>query len=103
MDLESLRLVLKGTNMEAELAPHSGDVINVFCNKDGEHIGTVIAIELDENSGRKIIIPQALRWLEQVVREHLQTVGDHAKEKEQELSGFVLMEESATHVARPQY
>lgn len=70
MDFESMRQMLQSNDMEEVLAPQSADIFNIFCQKDGEHINTIQAIEDENESGRRYISPQAHRLLERAVSSH---------------------------------
>lgn len=78
MDFESMRQLLKSNEMEEVPAPQSTDIFNIFCQKDGEYINTIQAIEDDNDSGRRIISPEAHRLLKRAVNSHrLQHQPDH--------------------------
>lgn len=78
MDLVSIKQLLQSNEMEAVLAPQSADIFNIFCQKDGEYINTIQAIEDENDNGRQSILPLAHRLLERAVSSHrLQHQPDH--------------------------
>jgi hypothetical protein len=70
MDFESMREMLKSNDMEEVLFPQSADIFNIFCNKDGEHIDTIQALEDESDNRRRTISPQAYRRLERAMNSH---------------------------------